>query len=481
MMSRLKSKSITGVKRITKNVKTKRDISNIVNSTSLKVLLILSILTILTIYFKEELQINIFTFFIVKRGIITGFPFWWRLSELFLKDASGVELFYQLKKKYQTPVVDVSLFVTPMKCVLDINMIQEILDNSPYIFEVGKMKYEMFETFMKDNVGVSGGKQWERRRKLNETVLSTGSLHPKNFNFHQIIGEGLNKFEMKTPNDFYQYSKYCTARIVFGTENYDEAIYDIFKEANQISTFLFDNYDISKETKNRYNNYLLNSIKNPRVDSLVQLCVENEVSHYEILHQIPHFIFPLLGGLQANTSRLLFLLYNHPKVVKKLIVEIKEIYLQTDINNQSKVIRNMPYLRKCIMELLRLNNPVVSMMRTLNRDYTFMNDDKIYKKGEQFLILLNPVLRDPDVFELPNQFIPERWNSKLEEKYHAISFSKGPQECPGKDIAIYIVGSFIVQYFVKKGIINNPNKLQSKKIDINNLPQMINPFSLYFN
>ena len=67
---------------------------------------------------------------------------------------------------------------------------------------------------------------------------------------------------MKTPTDFYNFSKYCTARIVFGTDNYDDSIYNIFKEANQISTFLFDKYDISSETKNSYNKYLLDAIKN---------------------------------------------------------------------------------------------------------------------------------------------------------------------------------------------------------------------------
>lgn len=477
-MSRLKSKSIDRIKKMNKTKK--KGISNIVNSPLLKILIILSILTILGIYYRETLKINIFTFFIVKRGIITGFPFWWRLSEIFLKDASGIELIYELKKKYQTPIVDVNLFGTPMGCVLDNGVLREILDNSPYIFEVGSMKYEMFETFMKDNVGVSGGEQWERRRKLNEIVLSTGSLHPKNYNFHQIIGEGLDKFETKTPEDFYQFSKYCTARIVFGTEKYDESIYNIFKEANQISTFLFDSYDVSKETKTRYNNYLMNAIKNPHPNSLVQLCVENEVNQYEILHQIPHFIFPILGGLQANSSRLLFLLYNHPKVLNKVITEIKTLYLDTPKNEQSKIIRNMSYLRKCIMELLRLNNPVVSMMRTLNRDYKFKNDTKVYPKGYQFLILNNPVLRDPEFFDNPNQFIPERWTPELEKSYYAISFSKGPQECPGKDVAIYIVASFTVQYLIKKDIINHPNYLQTKKTNINNLPQMINPFGLYF-
>ena len=72
-------------------------------------------LSIKDISYKKQLKINIITFFIVKRGIITGFPFWWRLSEIFLKDASGVNLMYELKEKYQTPIVDVNLFGTSIQ------------------------------------------------------------------------------------------------------------------------------------------------------------------------------------------------------------------------------------------------------------------------------------------------------------------------------------------------------------------------------
>ena len=202
MMSRTSNKINNKVIKKASVTKSKASVQKL-KSTQLKdnrllhLIILLSVLSIVGYYYRETLKINIFTFFIVKRGIITGFPFWWRLSEIFLKDASGVNLMYELKEKYQTPIVDVNLFGTPMGCVLDINLIKEILDNSPYIFEVGTMKYQMFETFMKDNVGVSGGKEWERRRKLNEIALSTGSLHPKSSNYHQIIGEGLNMFEMK--------------------------------------------------------------------------------------------------------------------------------------------------------------------------------------------------------------------------------------------------------------------------------------------
>ncbi|NIR11881.1 MAG: cytochrome P450, partial [Candidatus Aminicenantes bacterium] len=102
-------------------------------------------------------------------------------------------------------------------------------------------------------------------------------------------------------------------------------------------------------------------------------------------------------------------------------------------------------LRAVILETLRLNNPVVTTFRTLDSDYTFSHSGRSFSKGDQFLILNNPVLRDPTFFYEPNRFIPERWVPSLEGSYYAIMFNQGPQKCPGKDLAIFILGSSLVQ------------------------------------
>ena len=62
-------------------------------------------------------------------------------------------------------------------------------------------------------------------------------------------------------------------------------------------------------------------------------------------------------------------------------------------------------MRKCILETLRLNNPVITTFRTLEEDYTFDNKYS-FKKGDQFLILNNPVLREKEFYKKPNKFIP---------------------------------------------------------------------------
>ena len=132
--------------------------------------------------------------------------------------------------------------------------------------------------------------------------------------------------------------------------------------------------------------------------------------------------------------------------------------------NDSSNIYELSYTRQCILESLRLNNLVVTTFRTLLQDFTFDNKYS-FKKGTQFLILNNPVLREKEYFEKPDQFIPERWTPEMEKSYYAISFNQGPQRCPGKELAIYIMSSFIVNLFKHKGILSDIYKIQTKDIN----------------
>ena len=125
------------------------------------------------------------------------------------------------------------------------------------------------------------------------------------------------------------------------------------------------------------------------------------------------------------------------------------------------------------METLRLINPLVTTFRSLSQDITF-DENYSFKKGTQFLILNNPVLREKEYFEEPNKFIPERWTSKTELSYYSISFNQGPQRCPAKELVIYLCQSFLYNFFTKI------NSLETIKINTENIPEIINPCSLKF-
>jgi hypothetical protein len=461
------------------------------------------LIILLLLIFNSTFNMYLLNLVFVSRGLITNNCKWWKFSDLFIKDAAGHQLYTDHKEKYGS-IAPIKMFGENIFLVTNPNYIKQILDNSPNTFDVGKIKFNFFKTFMAHNVGVSSGCPWKKRRAMNEFALSTNFI-PKFAPIYDLeirkilISEsGLNtKPNTKPnqiPNPIYDFDrmlnigKQMVSKIIFGLDKIDDNIFKIFAEANTIWSILNKSYQIDSNIKSIYEQFILNQIKNPIKNSLVyesKLYLDNPT---EILHQIPHYMFPILGLYPVAVSRLLTLLANHPLILNKLCEEL------SNATDPFKV----EMLRYCILETLRLNNPVTTTFRTLKLDYEFVDNstklnkpnpnkpnpnkskpNRIFKKGDQFLILNNPVLRDKRFWSNPNKFDPSRWSdSKIEDSYYALSFNQGPQKCPGKELSIYLIKSFVINFFVINGILKNPSKLKANKIPTDSIPDMMNPCEL---
>lgn len=429
-----------------------------------------------------SIKVNWIILLTVKRGILGRDCLWWKISDMF-KDTTGVELYNELKKDKIVPIniygnvlslLDQQLmFLGKMinidndrkvNIVTDIDFIKQVLDNSPFIFGVGKFKYDFFKSFMKYNLGVSEGNPWIERREFNEHVLSTNRIPTYSNSIEQSIEESILDYGIpKNINEFDKLGKLITMKIVFNEDTIYEPLFNVISSANSIDAVVDRSVIIDPNELEKYNNYIIKHIRNPNPNSLMFLTQNSDLSEEEIIHQVPHWIFPINGIISNVSSRLLLLLSNHKDILNNVLNEI----------NTTNDIISLRYLRKCILETCRLNNPVNSTFRTLLDDYSFDNEHK-FKKGDQFLILNGPVLRDSNVFIEPNKFIPDRWTPELESSYYALMFNQGPQKCPGKDIAIYIIQCFIKYYLL------NSEDLDSYRLNINYIPQMINVCDIKF-
>lgn len=403
--------------------------------------ILLIVITLIYVYW-ETIKLNFMMVLITSRGIIAPNRFWWSVSELLLKDSSGVE-FYRDLQKYGKPIIQRNMAGLPMNIILDVKYVKQILDGSPYPFGAGQLKRNFFQSFMSKNLGVSEGEDWVRRRKMNEIVLQTNKFP------HDYLDIWKLNFDKKLTNfdEFNQYGKLKTMQIVFGDSTVNPYVFKIFEEANSVSA-IFGNATLP--SKDKYNTYVYSQIKNPKPNSLLSLA---HGSKEEIYQQVPHWIFPTIGLFNTHFPRLLLFINSHPDVKVKLDKELDSYYL-----------------RACILETFRLNNPVITTFRETDEDVVL---DKEYKKGSHFVIFNNPVLRSG--FEEPDKYIPERWNPELEKSYYAIMFNQGPQKCPGKNLAIAIMSKLYIEYNKKFNVENiHP------KIDTEYVPQMINPYSIKF-
>lgn len=444
-----------------------------------KIILIILIFLIFFGYLKrEELKIFTLNLLIVLRGILAPNCFWFNISDKLLTDGAGVNLYNDYKLKYGD-FVGINMFGNKIYVVTNNKYIKTILDNSPDLFSAGKLKTSFFKSFMSKNVGVSKGCPWKERRYINELALVSDKLHKysekyNNDMINQLIQwKDLSEVSYK---NFFNLGKIMVAKIVFNTNKLDDKLFKIFSEANSIQAFYNPNFKISGNVYDNYINTLNYYINNPKENSLIELCLTATNDKDEVLHQIPHFMFPIVGLFISTIPRLLLLLYNHPDAFNKVITDVYSVDDNTITTHEQ--IYNLSFLRKCVLETLRLNNTVITTFRTLEKDYSFDNKYN-FKKGDQFIILNNPVLREKEFFIEPNKFIPSRWTPEMEKSYYAISFNQGPQKCPGKELAIYLVQSFIYNLIKIKNI-GGKTVIKTKHINTDNIPQVINPCNIKF-
>lgn len=396
--------------------------------------------------YYDTISANLVMLLTIKRGILSPNSCWQYLSTLY-HDRTGIKLFKRLKSKDK--IVPVKLGTTTMNIITDLKIIRYVLENSPTIFGVGKFKYNFFKGFMKHNVGVLNDPHWHSIRKYNECVLASDQKHPFINYWERLIVSTLNEIDYDNNDniDFDKVAKFLTAKIVFGLNKIPEEIYDQFKKTNSIK-FLFTgdhgfNQKINKRIKEFYHSQIIldsDSELESGSQSLIYLAKRCPFNHSKKdwkIDQIPHWIFPINGLFAVHSPRLIKLLKEEKQTLNKLI------YLK----NSGDKRECFKLLRWSILELFRLNNPVNSSFRTVQKSINL--GGKQYNKGDQLMISNIPILRDSEFWNKPEMFLPERWKYKDENSTESISFNHGPQRCPGKELAISLISIFVYTIFLK--------------------------------
>ncbi|CAB3362064.1 Hypothetical predicted protein [Cloeon dipterum] len=165
------------------------------------------------------------------------------------------------------------------------------------------------------------------------------------------------------------------------------------------------------------------------------------------------FIFFLAGydTVSAVLSFTSHLLACNPEVQRKLFEEISS---ELDNGNATDydTIRNMKYLDMVISESLRLYPPAVFSDRKCTKNYKFPNSDFVMEAGQGIVYPIFALHRDPELFENPEIFDPERFNDENKKKirpYTYLPFGSGPHNCIGMRFALLEVKVCLV-HLIKK-------------------------------
>ncbi|XP_018357347.1 PREDICTED: probable cytochrome P450 12a5, mitochondrial isoform X2 [Trachymyrmex cornetzi] len=165
----------------------------------------------------------------------------------------------------------------------------------------------------------------------------------------------------------------------------------------------------------------------------------------------------LILGVQAVINCEAFLLYflaKNPRIQKRLYNEIMTVLSKTDYTLTKESLKDMPYLKACIKESLRLRPAFPYLTRLLPSEISLHG--YIIPKGT-FVIMANQITSQREEhFEDPKKYQPERWLNQDEhahndyQEYSCLPFGYGIRSCLGRKMAetqMMLLTAKVVQEF----------------------------------
>ncbi|KAH7557318.1 hypothetical protein ACOSP7_026974 [Xanthoceras sorbifolium] len=141
-------------------------------------------------------------------------------------------------------------------------------------------------------------------------------------------------------------------------------------------------------------------------------------------------------------------LINHPTAFKKLRDEINLVVGPNRIVKESDI-PNLPYLRAVIRETLRLHPSAPLIIRECAEDCKI--NGYIVKAKTRVLVNVYAIMRDPDSWVHPDEFMPERFMEGSGERigehqmefkgqnFRFLPFGSGRRGCPGASLAMLVM------------------------------------------
>ncbi|XP_023247664.1 cytochrome P450 9e2-like [Copidosoma floridanum] len=184
-----------------------------------------------------------------------------------------------------------------------------------------------------------------------------------------------------------------------------------------------------------------------RPDMLQIMMEARDTKSYESLLDITAqaFIF-FIGGLESTASHMCLIaneLAAHPDIQKRLQDEVDAAMEKCNGKPTYEVVNNdMPYMDAVFSETMRLY-PVSPIRRLVSEDFEFppaLPGCKPYvaKKGIEIIIPSCAILKDPNYYEDPETFNPDRFLNKKSITFDIknLGFGIGPRNCIGNRFAI---------------------------------------------
>jgi len=192
-----------------------------------------------------------------------------------------------------------------------------------------------------------------------------------------------------------------------------------------------------------------------RSDLLNYIISLKDKRNFSEIETAAHAMAFFLNGFETSSLALCYVLYElskNTRVQDKLRMEINE-YIDKNQTVQIETLLNLTYLDQVFYEAIRLHPPLFYTTRQCNETIELISDEQkiLIPFGTTIWIPIYSIHRDPDVYENPHEFMPERFDEEnggvkaFRDKCVLIPFGESARICLGKKLGTLQIKAAVVE------------------------------------
>nr|XP_015839583.1 PREDICTED: probable cytochrome P450 6a13 isoform X2 [Tribolium castaneum] len=388
--------------------------------------IILTITVVTIVYYLLHLNYQYWK----KRGIANPKPVFLlgNFGKCFFLRASPGQVYYDVYNKYKNEqVVGLYRATTPVLLVRDPELIKEVMMKwlYPLLDEVA----ENLVKFIENQPKTLNAKDVCARFTLNNVASCAFGIEGKCFeeennHFRQMAIEFLSPSSWSFIGLFLVLLNPSLLKVLpikFVTKNCEKKLIDL----------------VQQTVKYREDN---NVVRNDFLHILTQL--KKTSSEFTDIDVVAHAAGFFGDGYETTAGVMSFVLYCLAENLD-IQTKLRELVDKVFENNEEKLpyeaLQEIHFLDAVVNETLRLHPPALHFQKLCTQDFTFVlknaNKSVTIEKGTPVILPVYGLHHDPDYYESPDLFKPERFlpeNKDKTVKCTFMPFGEGPRSCLGQ-------------------------------------------------
>ncbi|XP_063991340.1 cytochrome P450 4C1-like [Diachasmimorpha longicaudata] len=211
----------------------------------------------------------------------------------------------------------------------------------------------------------------------------------------------------------------------------------------------------------------------PLLDFLIDhVMINNDWTDEELRYEMVTIFVASYETMTGVACFALLMIAMHPEVQRKAREEVENV-MRCDNISESEI-ANLKYLEMIVRETVRLFPVAPLMPRKVNADLKLSTCT--VPKGTSLFLLPYATHMDPELWDEPKKFIPERFtpeNSKNRHPFAYIPFSGGMRSCPGskygavgvKVLLAHVLRNYHLSTTMKLETLRVHNHISARSVD----------------